>query len=215
MRVFIVSLALIAALPAPAFAQPTAFQSIELRGGGTVNVRYGATRSVTVRKANPDRAVRVEGERLVIDRCGGACRFGHPIEVDVVTPEIGGLAVSDGGLVRLQGEFPRQAAVAASVTSGGTIDIRLLAAASVSAAVSQGGRILTAPRRDLAASVSNGGNVTYWGDAVVTSSVRRGGVVVRGAAADLDAPVAQLDPPLPILPRLPVPPTPPAPPRIR
>ena len=72
MRAFIFSLCLVASIPGHAASpapSPRAFQSIELRGGGTVNVRFGATRSVTVRTADPGRPVRVEGERLVIDRC--------------------------------------------------------------------------------------------------------------------------------------------------
>lgn len=201
-------IAVIAAASAPAFAQPpeapspASFQSIVLRGGGVVTVRYGPTRRVTVASANPNRPIRTDGEELVIERCSRPCPQGHRIEVEIVTPEIDRLAVSDGGLIQLAGRFPGQAAITASVSNGGTVDIRPLEADRVSADVSQGGRILARPVRALAASISDGGNIIHWGDAEVASSVRRGGAVVRGAPADFGAPIARLDPQLPPLPKL-------------
>lgn len=198
MRASTLITALLATLAGPACAQPAAadpvaFDSIELRGGGTVTVRYGPTRRVTVTEPNPNRAIRTEGDRLVIDRCSRPCPGGHRIAVEVVTPEISRLAVRDGGRIALDGDFPRQAELAAAVSSGGMIDMRPLEADSIAAAVEHGGRILARPARSLTASVSNGGNVTYWGDAAVTSSIDQGGVVERGDAADLARPVAQLD----------------------
>lgn len=218
MRASTLLLPIIVALLAPAQAQPPAapgapsFRTIELRGGGLVTVRYGTTRAVTVRQANPDRPIRAEGERLVIDRCSNRCPNGHRIHVEVVTPEVATLAVSDGGMLQVERGFPRRAAITAAVSSGGTIDMRSLEAASVTAAVSQGGRILTRADRALTASISNGGAVTYWGNPVLTSSVRHGGVVEEGRPADLATPIAQFDPTLPRLPR-PRAPAPPRPPR--
>jgi len=162
------------AAPATSPAQAAGFGSIELRGGGIVTVRHGAAQRVTVVAGNPDREIRSEGDRLVIEPCGGGCPRGHSLEVEVVTPELESLAVSDGGLIQLVGDFPAQGAVSTSVSDGGTIDIRPLDAGRVSAAVWQGGQILTRPGRTLSATVSNGGIVTYWGNAEVTSSVTRG-----------------------------------------
>lgn len=185
-----------ASLLVPAQAQPAAqqlppaFQAIELHGGGIVTVRHGPTRRVTVSYANPDRPIRTEGDRLVIDECRRPCPQGHHVEVDVVTPALSRVAVSDGGILHLVGDFPRQAAVAASVSSGGTVDIRWLEASNVAASVSHGGRILARPGRQLTASISDGGIITYWGDPAVTSSVRRGGAVSHGAEADLRTPLA-------------------------
>jgi hypothetical protein len=208
MRASILLLAILAPLPAAAQgpAGASAFESIELRGGGIVTVRHGRERRVTVRGGGADRPIRSEGDRLVIDRCRRPCPGGHRIEVDIATPALAGLAVTDGGVIQIVGGFPPQPEMAAAVSSGGTIDIRSLDAARVTAAVSQGGRIMTSPGRELTAAVSNGGIVTYWGDPRVTSSVRRGGAVVRGAAADRRVPLAQLDPPLPLLPVPPLPP---------
>ena len=214
MRASTLILAALAALPAAADAQAPAaapgFRSIELRGGGTVTVRHGPVNRVAVRSGGASRAIRYEGEKLVIDRCRRPCPAGHRIEVEVTAPRLAGLAVTDGGTIQLLDGFPAQAEVAAAVSSGGTIDMRRLGAAHVTAAVSQGGRILASAGRELTAAVMDGGLVTYWGNPKVTSSVRRGGAVVRGAAADLRRPIAQLSPgmpppPLPVPPVLPIP----------
>ncbi|HYD14545.1 MAG TPA: DUF2807 domain-containing protein [Allosphingosinicella sp.] len=192
--------ALLPAASAPAAVQdgPAGFRSIELRGGGTVTVRYGATRTVTVRSGDPaSRPIRDEGDRLVIDRCQPRCSHRQPFEVEIITPELAGLAVSDGGRIRVLGDFPAQPAVAASVSSGGMIDMRALEAGRLSAAVAHGGLIYARPRDTLAASISNGGLITYWGEAAsVSSTVRHGGAVVRGKAADLRRPVEAFDPTL-------------------
>ncbi|HEX8571765.1 MAG TPA: DUF2807 domain-containing protein [Allosphingosinicella sp.] len=217
MRAYILLLAALGSLPAaaqgPAPAAQSTFRSIELRGGGTVTLRYGPEHRVTVRSGGADRAIRYEGDKLVIDRCRRPCPAGHRIDVEVAAPRISALAVADGGLVQVAGGFPAQPAMAAAVSSGGMIDMRRLDAAHVTAAVVQGGRILASPRRELTAAVLDGGVVTYWGDPKVTSSVRRGGAVARGSAGDLRKPAAQLDAPLPTLPILPVlaPPVPPTP----
>ena len=186
-------LPLLAFVVGQASVQPTdaaasdGFESIALQGGGIVTVRHGPTRSVTVSYDNPDRRICADGDRLVIAPCS-ACRDRH-IEVDIVTPAISVLAVTDGGIIHVVGDFPGQATVAASVSGGGTLDIRWLDADSVSASVSRGGRILARPGRQLAASISDGGNIIYWGDAAVTVPVQRGGAVVRGTPAELRTPV--------------------------
>lgn len=209
MRASILLIAAFASLPAAARASDAPFNSIELRGGGIVTVRHGPAHRVTVRTGGANRQIVREGDKLVVDRCRRPCPAGHRIVVEIVTPRVAGLAVTDGGLLQLVGHFPSQAEVAAAVSSGGTVDLRPLAAAKVTAAVSQGGRILASPRRELTAAVSNGGMVTYWGNPEVTSSVRHGGAVVRGAPADLGRAIAQLGPPL-APPAAPAPPVPPA-----
>lgn len=199
--------------PAATATEAASYRSIELHGGGTVSVRYGPERRVTISPADHGREIRSQADRLVIERCRGECSQGHRIDIEVVTPQLAELAVSDGGTIRLIGDFPAQDAVAASVSDGGTIDMRSLEAERISASIAQGGRILAYPRRQLAASISDGGVVTYWGTADVRSSVRRGGTVLRGAAGELGAPLARFDTPLAPLPLLPLPPAPPATPK--
>jgi hypothetical protein len=51
------------------------------------------------------------------------------------------------------------------------------------------------PQVVLSASVVNGGQITYWGDARIESSVRHGGAVTKGTAAEADRPLSELSPP--------------------
>jgi beta-lactamase regulating signal transducer with metallopeptidase domain len=190
-----------------------AFKSVELRNGGTVTLIHGASQSVTLLKGDPQQAsisIRDDG-RLVIDRCPADCPHSHDFEVEVMTPALADIAVAQGGTIQSRGEFPHQTEVALAVAQGGTIDLRSMAAANITASVYSGGRIFVKPASTLSARVEQGGVITYWGDAVVKSSVRHGGVVARGAAADADKLLADLGP-RPPLPPPPVPPVPPVPP---
>lgn len=154
------------------------FRSVELNDGGVVEVLHGPTRRVTILTGDvrPGR-VRVDGERLVISG-------GRAMRIKVVTPEISGAYVLNGGTLYTDGAFPAQAAIEARVEQGGTIDIRSIPAAAVTASVDSGGRIFTHPGETLAATIRSGGVVTYWGDVRVTKSIRDGGVVQRGTPAD-------------------------------
>jgi hypothetical protein len=87
------------------------------------------------------------------------------------------------------------------------IDVRTLPVSSVTASVYSGGRIFSKPASSLMATVEQGGNVTYWGSPFVHESIRFGGVVQQGAAADFTRSLADLDPAL-----RPPPPVPPVPP---
>jgi hypothetical protein len=160
-------------------------------------------------KGDPEQAaitIRDNG-RLVIDRCPNRCSHKEGFEVEVVTPALAAIAVAEGGTIQSHGGFPHQPAVGVSVSQGGRIDIRTLPVSEVTASVYSGGRIYVKPASSLSARIEQGGNVTYWGDAVVTSSIEFGGVVVEGDAADFGRTLAEMDPqPIP-----PIPPVPPAP----
>lgn len=197
---------------APAAIQPgvplaASFSSVELRNGGTVNLVHGRSQSVTLLKGDPEQAsitIRDDG-RLVIDRCPKRCPRKHDFEVEVVTPAVSDIAVAAGGTIQGGGDFPPASGIGVAVSQGGTIDIRSIPVAHVTASVFSGGRIFTRPGTALSADVEQGGIITYWGDAAVKSSVRHGGVVARGSAADYAKPLAELGPGL-------LPPIPPIPP---
>lgn len=190
------------AMPAPVVAQtviPLApFRSVTLRGGGEVILRHASTQRVTLLKGSTDysSATIADGGRLVIDRCQSDCPRGYELVVEVLIPEIGDIAVKDGGTIQSHGRFPRQTELGVAVNDGGTIDLRSMTVDVVTAAVQHGGRIFTAPQRALVAHIAQGGGITYWGNPQVTSSVEQGGVVVKGAAADADRPLPQLGPSL-------------------
>ena len=190
------------------------FRSVELHDGGDVILRHGSAQRVTLLGGSLRYSqVRLaEGQRLVIDSCGLDCPRDYRLRIEIVTPELSAVSVSDGGTVRTVGAFPAQATIATSVAQGGTIDIRSVAADAVNASVDSGGRIFTNPRKSLTAAVKSGGAITYWGDVRVQRAIRDGGVVARGAAADAHKPLSELSPPLlDVQPIAPVPPIPPLP----
>lgn len=186
------------------------FSSVEIGDGSKVVLRYGPTQRVTFLRGSPDytRLNVAPGGRLVIDKCRRACPRGYSPEIEIVTPSIARMSVANGGRIQSLGSFPRQAGVGVAVSHGGTIDIRSMAVESVTASVEQGGRIFTMPQRALVASISQGGNVTYWAGAQIqlTSSVDHGGVVTKGSAADAYKPLSELSPAIPSLPHIPPPP---------
>jgi hypothetical protein len=192
----------------------TSFNAVELRNGGKVNLVHGPSQGVSLLKGDPEQAsitIRDNG-RLVIDRCPTHCPRNHDFEVNVVTPALSAIAVAEGGTIQSRGEFPMQPEIGVAVSQGGTIDIRSMQVENVTASVYSGGRIFSRPGAALSANVEQGGNITYWGDAVVKSSVRHGGVVVRGMAADADKLLAELTGPAFVEPLAPIPPVPAVPP---
>lgn len=198
------ALALLALAPTSGPAQTMTvppFDSVALRSGGKVTIRHGPARRVTIRQGSArHNPIRVVDRRLTIDHCPRGCPRGDRLIVEIVTPRLAAVSVSDGGLLQVQAGFPPQAAISAAVFSGGAIDIRALGAASIAASVAQGGLIFARPRERLVASVLQGGRIAYWGTPAVQSSVRHGGVVERGAAADAERPFVELHPNPPPLP---------------
>ena len=191
------------------------FRSVELQHGGNVVVRHGPVQRVTILAGDPRYTrVRLAGkDRLVIDRSGQKCPRGYRVHVEVITPEVGALAVSNGGTLQTAGAFPPQAALDAAVEQGGTLDVRALTADAVDATVFSGGRILASPRSALSATITSGGMITYWGDPQVSKRVRDGGAVQRGRSADAGRPLSELNPALGVEIIPPLPPVPPVPPR--
>ena len=184
------------------------FSSIVMHDGAHVVVQHGPTQRVTLLKGSLEcSAVSIaDGGRLVIRKHKSRCAEGYQLEIEIVTPQVAGLRVHDGGWIQARGSFPRQAEISVAVESGGTIDIRSMAVDSVTASVNSGGRILTRPQTALVASVSDGGNITYWGDPRVSRSIQRGGVIARGTAADAGMPLSETRASLSVVP--PVPPVP-------
>jgi hypothetical protein len=188
------------------------FSSVELRNGGKVFVRHGATQRVTLLKGSLvyTQITIAGGDQLVINKCRSKCPRGYELEVEVVASDIAGISIADGGTIEVRGSFPRREEVRVAVSQGGTIDIRSLKVDSVTASVNQGGKIFTKPQSAMVASVHQGGNITYWGEVQVRSSVQQGGVVTKGTPDEADKPLSDLGdafqsaPPVPPLPPIPV-----------
>ena len=185
----------IPSLPAAAQSEPMSvqvapFRTVELRSGGTVIVRHGPAQRVTFLTGSPgDARVTVTSEGgLVIEKLKSKGARRSELEIEVLTPELIGVTVAQGGMIQSRGSFPRQAALVATVDNGGTVDVRSMSAGTVSASVLSGGRILVKPLTAMAASVVEGGNITYWGDARVTQSIQGGGVIEKGDPSEADQP---------------------------
>jgi hypothetical protein len=171
------------------------FQSVDVRNGAHVVLRHGDEQRVTVIQGNTTESeVRVDEQgRLIVDRCPDGCARSYRLVVEIVTPEITALAVTDGGWLRCAGSFPRQESLAAAVSSGGTLDARAMKVDGVAAAVLHGGRILTEPRETLTAAIAQGGVIVFWGRPEVQQSIDHGGVVSRGRSADRDRPFEKIE----------------------
>lgn len=173
------------------------FTSIKLNSGVKAVLQYGSPQRVTLLKGSGDISlIEVAQEQLVIDKCRDKCPRGYELQVEIVTPLINAIAVANGGLIESRGDFPLQTAMSLAVSHGGTVDARTISANNITAAVAQGGRILANPQVTMVASVSNGGVITYWGNAQVTSSTEHGGAVTKGAAIDLDKPLSDVEAPV-------------------
>jgi hypothetical protein len=162
--------------------QVAPFTSIEMSGGAHVLLRNAPSHRVQVIQGSRELS-RIEVTRsgeLIIDKCRSKCPKGYQLELEVFAPSITSISVAHSGRLESRESFARQTELTVDVSNGGTIDVRSFAADRVIASVSQGGGILTAPRASLSATVSNGGNITYWGDPEVKSSVDHAGAVRRG-----------------------------------
>jgi len=190
--------AIMLTMPCPVAAQmevPVApFSSIELHDGARVILRHGPTQTVTLRKGSTDCAqfTMAAGGRLVIDKYNSRCSRKYELEIEITTPYVAEILVMDGGSIQADGSFPRQAEIKTAVRNGGVIDIRRIVTDRVTASVEEGGQILVAPQISLSAGIVNGGQITYWGDARIESSVRLGGAVTKGSATEADKPLSEL-----------------------
>jgi len=172
-------------LATPAFAAETVplghFNAVGLRGGGHVVLKYGKTQSVTLLKGSTQyTSFKLEqGGSLEIDACNNDCPSHYDLEIEIVSPDIDGVAVEGGGEIEASGNFPGQDRLDAAVSGGGGIDVRAISAASVNAAVNGGGRIKVDATGTLSAAVNGGGHITYWGDPQVNQAVSGGGHIDR------------------------------------
>jgi len=157
------------------------FKSIGLRGGGHVILHHGATQHVTLVKGSTQftRFEIVNGNELQIDACNENCPNHYDLEIDIVSPDIEGVAIQGGGEIESRGTFPKQHKIDAAVSGGGSIDIRAMSVDEVAAAVNGGGDIKTKPAHALRAAVNGGGAISYSGNPQVTSAINGGGSVSK------------------------------------
>jgi hypothetical protein len=171
---------------APALAQEVVplpyFDSVELRGGGTVMIVPGPAERVSIVDGSTQfTSFRMERDnQLKIDACNERCPEHYRLVIRIESPLVPALAVAGGGLITTAPGFRPQGHLAAAVRGGGRIDARALDAAEVAAAVDGGGDLLVRAESSLAASVNGGGDIRYWGNPAVASSTRGGGSIQHG-----------------------------------
>ncbi|MFC3712118.1 GIN domain-containing protein [Sphingoaurantiacus capsulatus] len=178
MSLAVLALTAVAAPAGAAVDVPTpAFSALSLNGGGTVTVKQGPTRKVTILRGDPKvSSFQVIERSLRIRACPDGCPNNYKLEVLVTVPDIDALAVRGGGKVEMTG-FPAVEKLALSVQGGGLLDTRAVEARTVAASVEGGGGIRTWASKTLAASVRGGGGVRYKGSPTLATSVRGGGGV--------------------------------------
>jgi hypothetical protein len=184
MRVLLPFVIGLLALPAQTHAQSVSvspFRSIELRGGGDVEIVPGPVQRVTLLNGSTAYTTfRVEnGGKLRIDACNSRCPRNYPLHIRIESPTVPSVAVAAGGTIVAARGFAPQAHLAAAVHAGGTIDLRAVDANDVSAAVNAGGDIYVRPRSTLSAAVHAGGDIHYSGSPQVSMAVSDGGNVSR------------------------------------
>ena len=179
---------LLVALHAAAAAAPAAatgpvpvpaFNSVQLRGGGSLILRHGAAQRVRLLEgstASTSFRVTPEGQ-LRIHACNGGCPRGYRLTIEIESPSVPGLALSRGGRITVGQGFPAQRRLSAAVRGGGQIDALTVNASDVSAAVSGGGQLLVWAEDSLNAAVSGSGHIGYRGKPSVATAVRGGGLV--------------------------------------
>jgi hypothetical protein len=197
-RLLVAGIVLLAPLPVQTTLQVGPFNSIEVPHGGHVVVQRAPTQRVSLVRGSLDytRLTVADGGRLVIDKCFRKCPRGYRLELEILTPNVTGISLANGGSIQTRGGFPRQNDLSVTVSHGGTIDVRSMVANTVTASVYHGGRILTVPQASLSARVTQGGAITYWGAGQVRQSIEHGGVVQRGTAEEIDLPLSEIGPPL-------------------
>ncbi len=155
------------------------FDSVELHGGGHIVLRHGASERVTL-LAGSTQYTRIhveDGHKLVIDACNSDCPNQYDLEIDIVTPDIKGVAIEGGGHIETAPGFPAQGMIAAAVDGGGHIDLGNIDVKTGTAAVHGGGHIQIRVESVLTAAVEGGGAIRYWGNPHVMSAIDGGGSI--------------------------------------
>jgi hypothetical protein len=168
----------------PALVAVSHFDSLELEGGGHVTLKYGPAQTVRFLKGSTTYTrIHLDDRnrnKLVIETCHSDCPDEYKLEVEVVTPDIAGVAISGGGHIESADGFHSLHKIAAAVHGGGKIDLRSFDVNDVTAAVDGGGSILVKAKGSLMAAANGGGRIQYWGNPQVTEAINGGGRVSRG-----------------------------------
>lgn len=185
MRILLPFVVATLSLPAQLYAAENvavpAFSSVELHGGGDVDIVPGPVQRVVILSGSTAyTSFRVERDgHLRIDACNERCPHNYPLHIRIESPHVPSVAIAGGGTIRASSGFGPQGELSAAIKGGGTIDTRAVQASQVSAAINGGGDIFVNARNSLSAAVNGGGDIHYRGNPQVSMAVRGGGDVLR------------------------------------
>src|SRR3982751_3293371 len=183
MRSIIPLFAVAFAAAAPALATETVpvptFRSVELRGGGEIDVVPGPAQRVSIVQGSSQYTrMRVASDgKLKIDACVERCPSHYGLRIQIQAPRVPDLAISGGGMIATRGNFAPQPSLAAAIHGGGKIDARSVQARTLSAAVNGGDEVVVNARGMLSAAINGGGMVRYVGNPQINSAIHGGGLV--------------------------------------
>ena len=170
------------------------FQTIQLRGGGSVTVRPGPVQRVTLLEGSREfTTFRMERDgKLTIDACNRQCPRNYSLRIDVQSPSVPNVAIMGGGAIVAAAGFAPQSQLSAAINGGGNIDLRSLAAHNVSAAINGGGNInlRSVAARNVNAAINGGGRILAGKPSALSVAVRGGGEVRYSGNPQLQTAIA-------------------------
>ena len=152
------------------------FDGLELRGGGDVHIQHGRTFSVNREAEAEGWIVGLDGDTLVLE-CDRQCRDKNADTIVVTLPSIDNIAITGGGDMMIDGDFPNTNELNIALVGGGDIDARSVQANEVNISIVGGGEIDVAAATELNVSIIGGGEIGYVGSPEVNRSVIGGGQV--------------------------------------
>lgn len=178
LSLFCSSILVTSAVAAQPLSLPS-FTGVGLNGSGEVRIRHGASQQVVIRRGDASISeITVErGGSLQIRTCRTFCPSGYRLEVDIVTPRIGDLAVSGSGAMIVGPGFAPTASRSIAINGSGMIDASALSASQADVAVSGSGRVRAGAMRRLQAAISGSGKIGYAGRPEVQSAISGSGWV--------------------------------------
>ncbi len=174
------------------------FNSIELRGGGELDIEYSESFSFTDTGKSGDWDVRMDGDKLVL-ACDSPCNWRGDRSAKVTLPTLENLSLNGGGEIDISGPFHGSDEMNIAIKGGGDIDIRddvadvdelniaimgggavnafAVPADEVNVSLTGGGEILVTAHDELNVSIIGGGEIRYRGNPEVSRSILGGGTV--------------------------------------
>lgn len=176
------------------------FEGVELRGGGDITIRQGASHSFENTGSANAWEIGVLDDHLILS-CPGKCndwkrqdrtaiitlpnledvalKGGGDIVIEGEFPNADELniALMGGGDIKVTGYFPSADEVNIAISGGGDIDAFNVNAKEANIAIKGGGDITVSARDELNVSILGGGDIKYRGNPEISKSILGGGTV--------------------------------------